>query len=792
MIPDSEVLKNQQAIDYLLPNINSASPSSQSQLSVSSPESNTSSPCVRSSLPNSPNNNETKNSSSRDWNLQRWRSPSRPGLTSSTTSPSSSSSTPNNHVRQHCLPIDLVKNKILSNVNRHDTIILIGETGSGKTTRIPQFLYHYYCKNHSQRSVMNGVIGITQPRRVAAVSIGSRVAEEMGTTLGQLVGYKIRFEDCVSPQTKIQYMTDGILLRESLSNHTLDRYDFIILDEAHERTVQSDMLFGIVKRAQKSRKRSSMKRTLDGNESPSHNTLKLIIMSATMDVDHLSKYFDSAPVLYVEGRIYPIEIFYAESKHEDYTDAALTTIFQIHRDEDELDSNDSQMQNTSIGGDILVFCTGQEEIESMVKIVQDLAPQTSGMKSCRGNLKTLKPYPLYSALPTMKQQQIFTRDPNDCFRRVIFATNIAETSITIPNIRFVIDTGRAKSKSFSPKTGFEILKIERISKAQSCQRSGRAGRLAPGKCFRLLTRAEYRLLPTFPIPEIQKCSLSNVILQLIAAGISDPERFDFIDRPSADSIKHSISKLILMNAIEKIPNESNENDDSSSLSFRLTEIGKKMIVFPIEPEFALMIIMSQKYRCTEEIITIISMLSIDNVFYVPNSERDVALAVHKKFASSEGDLVKLLKVFREYKESRQALAWCQDNFLRPVQMRNAFKIRQQLLSYCNKISIPIISSSNTENIRKCFALGSGLGIGLGANIALLQNEGGYRIVSFQNQTKNDKNNDCLEIKTLHIHPSSCLFSPTNKPECVFFIELVQTTKLYMRNVSIISKEWLTT
>nr|XP_046913676.1 ATP-dependent RNA helicase DHX33-like [Dermatophagoides farinae] len=788
MVPDIALLKNKQQ-QIQLPNINSATPSPGSIVSTSSPESpSSSSPSCpgrsgsTSSFPSSPENfsshhSNTHHHNSNDYSFyhHQQRSPRPP--------------TNYHRLSTNKLPVCLVKSQLLDRIQNNETLIIIGETGSGKTTQIPQFLYEHLSssKYHQPSTLSNGnctssskvIIGITQPRRVAAVSVAQRVSQEIQCRIGDLVGYKIRFDDCTSSNTRIKYMTDGILLREAIHDPLLSNYRVIILDEAHERTVQSDLLFGIVKQAQ--RLRSGQKRPLDEDSDSSnggqrhYEPLKIIIMSATMDVDNFSRYFNQAPVIYIEGRVYPIEIFYTESKHTDYATACLSTLFQIHQEEDELTFGDeSTRQNNDfslIGGDILVFCTGQEEIESMIKIVQSYSAQTNIMKTSKGTVKTLKAYPLYSALPKTKQQRIFDRNLNDCFRRVIFATNIAETSITIPNIRYVIDTGKFKSKIFSPKTGFEIMRVENISKAQACQRSGRAGRLAPGKCYRLYTRPEYRSFSPFPIPEIQKCSIYSVLLQLIALGISNVQAFDFIDSPSIENIQSSLKKLMKMKAIEK------END--SDVDYKLTKLGRTMVKFPIDPRYALLLIEAQKFRCTEEIITIISMLSVDNVFDTSMTNEKV-IAIHRKFASSEGDLIKLLNVFRRYREAQQKMTWCQENYLRSYQLKQAGDIRQQLVDLCKQASIDLVSTPSTETVRKCLAIASGVGVGLGANIAEFQRDGDFRTITFG---QNDR-----PSMTVFIHPSSCLFS--QKPECVLFVELVQTNKSYMRNLCLIDRKWL--
>lgn len=719
------------------------------------------------------------------------------------------------------LPINLVKNQLLKNIQQNESIIIIGETGCGKTTQIPKFIYEFYGSRQYQNPLVNygnvprqpfsGLIGITQPRRVAATSISTRVAQEMNSQLGQLVGYTIRFEDCTSAATRIKYMTDGILLREAISDPLLSKYRVIILDEAHERTVHTDVLFGVVKKAQRLRK---SKRTLESDSSavsngnsekgaPQAKPLKLIIMSATMDVDHFSRYFNNAPVYYIVGRTFPIEIFYTQEKQSDYVSSALSTIFQIHQQEDELEEDNHSNYNSNsimngyakkkpIGGDIIVFCTGQEEIESMIKTVEDLSQTLNAFKTRTGHPKTLKAYPLYAALPSGLQQKIFSRTQEDCFRRVIFATNIAETSVTIPNIRYVVDTGKVKSRIFSPKTGFEVMQVEDVSRAQACQRSGRAGRLAPGQCYRLYTKRDFKKMKPFAIPEIQKCNLSNVLLQLMAIGIRDVANFDFVDQPAKENMDVSLESLLSMKAIKKVrPSETVATDNSSAPSsspdlYQLTEIGRQMVSFPVDPRYAALIIASKSFRCTDEILIIISMLSVDSVFYVPASDREQALKMHKKFHSSEGDLIKLLNVYRRFKEAKQSREWCNENFLRPVQLKMAVEIRTQLAEQCFKGSIPVVACNNTEQVRRCLAVGVGVGVGLGANVAVLQREGDYRLLNLSNR----KSDFDSSSRSVFIHPSSCLFGGTARPECVLFVEHVHTTKSYLRNVCTIDQQWL--
>ncbi|RKP23568.1 RNA helicase-like protein, partial [Syncephalis pseudoplumigaleata] len=331
---------------------------------------------------------------------------------------------------------ELVK-EILAN----DCTVVVGETGSGKTTQIPQFLMEAGLTQH-------GAIAITQPRRVAATSIAKRVAEEVGCALGGRVGYAVRFDDTSSPSTQLRYMTDGMLLRELLSDPRLDRYSTIILDEAHERTLRTDILLGMVKRIQQQRKALA---TQHGRGHP----LKIVVMSATLDAERFSEYFDGAKILYVSGRLHPVTIFHTTAPHADYLDAALVTIFQIHQEQ--------------AAGDILVFLTGQEDIESLERLIRDYAARLPE------HSPQLLPCPIFAALPPSQQARVFNPAPPNT-RKVVLATNIAETSITISGIRYVIDTGLAKVRAYDARMGLETLLVQPISKSSARQRAGRAGR----------------------------------------------------------------------------------------------------------------------------------------------------------------------------------------------------------------------------------------------------------------------------------------------------------------------------
>ncbi|XP_038050051.1 ATP-dependent RNA helicase DHX33-like [Patiria miniata] len=616
------------------------------------------------------------------------------------------------------LPIYSARGKLMRELRRNASSIVIGETGSGKTTQIPQYLVEgNMCKG--------GTIACTQPRRVAAISIATRVAKEMNVNLGEEVGYCVRFDDTTSAKTKIKYMTDGMLLREAILDPKLSKYSFVILDEAHERTVHTDVLFGVVKKAQKQR---------SGNEA---RALKVLVMSATMDVDHFSRYFNNAPVLYLQGRQHPIQLLYSSDSQSDYLFAAMVAVFQIH-------------QKQPAGEDMLVFLTGQEEIETLVRSIKEVARDLPS--DCPGIVVT----PMYAALPSHLQMKVF-QPTQPGRRKIILSTNIAETSVTIPGIKHVIDTGRVKAKSYQPGSGLDLLKVQWISQAQAWQRTGRAGREDSGTCWRLYTENEFTRLPANTIPEIQRCNLASVVLQLLALNIRDVLTFDFMDPPKKESLSSALEQLQLLGAVDKENNQ------------QLTPIGRQMSVFPLEPRLARVILASKQHGCLEEILTIVSLLSVESIQHSPQNKREAALAAWRKFLSSEGDHVTLLTIYRAYKGVKGNKDWCFENFVHQRNMRHAIEIRAQLRDLCVKAGLPFMScGQDTTPVRKCLVQG------LFMNSAELQRDGTYITLDRK--------------QAVSIHPSSCLFQC--KPAYLLYNELVQTTKCYMRNVCVIDPQWL--
>lgn len=615
------------------------------------------------------------------------------------------------------LPVYGVRNRLIPEIQKHPTVIIIGETGSGKTTQIPQFMYEV-------RLNRDGVIGVTQPRRVAAITLSQRVSQEMNTDVGAVVGYTVRFEDVTSERTKLKYLTDGMLLREAMLDTLLMSYSIIVLDEAHERTVHTDVLFGIVKQAQALRNEKQLK------------PLKIVVMSATMDVDHFSDYFGSVPILYLEGRQHPVQVFHALHTQDDYLFSCLVTIFQIHQD-------------APANQDILVFLTGQEEIEAMAHSIRLIVKDLEGKCPC------LKVYPLYSSLPTHQQLDVFRSTPRG-MRKVILSTNIAETSVTISGIKYVIDSGMVKVRTHHPGTGLDVLKVQRISQAQAWQRTGRAGRESSGFCYRVYTWQEFDAMLKNSIPEIQRCNLTSVVLQLRALDI-DTLTFNFMDMPPKELVNGALRQLKQLGAIDALEGT------------KLTNLGRQMALFPLDPRFSKILLSAKDYGCLEEILSIVALMSSESVFVTPPSKREQAIAAHVKFVSTSGDHITLLNIYRMFSTVTQKKQWCHENFLNVRNLQYASSVRSQLADLCQRCKIPSSScGQNMDQVRKCLVTG------LFMNIAELQRERQYLTVESR--------------QIVAIHPSSVLYGL--QPHFVLFTEVVQTGSCYLRQVSQVDPEWL--
>mmetsp|Transcript_23886 Transcript_23886/g.45405 ORF Transcript_23886/g.45405 Transcript_23886/m.45405 type:complete len:582 (+) Transcript_23886:1331-3076(+) len=569
---------------------------------------------------------------------------------------------------------------------------------------------------------MDRLIGITQPRRVATVTLAKRVAEEMGTTLGAEIGYSIRFEDRTSPQTVLKFLTDGMLLREALQDPDLKKYRVIMLDEVHERTLHTDVLLGLLKRLQDRRKED----------------LRIIIMSATLDFGRFQTFFPKAKSVIVQGRQHPVQVLYLKSPEADYLDAALITTMQIHAEEAE--------------GDILVFLTGQEDIENMDQLLKNASPRALA----KGGLE-LMPVPLFAALPPDQQLAAFEPAPKGR-RKAILATNIAETSVTIGGVKFVVDPGLAKMRGFNSRICVESLHIAPVSKAQAQQRAGRAGREGPGKCYRLYMERTFNELEIAAPPEIRRCNLATVVLQLKALGVNDVLNFEFMDPPPREAVLRSLELLYALGAL----------DDTGEIS---NPLGRQLSRFPLEPQAARTIIASAELGCSEEMIVVHALICTESLFCMPKANRNEALIAHDRFTSPDGDHVTLLNMYRGYLETamRHRKDWAFDNFINIRSLKHAENVHQQLRGHCSAMNIPLKSATNgSESFRRALVSGFFL------NVAQRQHDGTYRAIYIS--------------QTVCLHPTSVLLK--KKPEVIVYNELLYTSKLYIRNVSAIEISWL--
>ncbi|CAE6514552.1 unnamed protein product [Rhizoctonia solani] len=660
------------------------------------------------------------------------------------------------------LPVFAQMEEFYKIFNENQIVVMIGETGSGKTTQIPQFVA-YTDIPHARGKL----IACTQPRRVAAMSVAKRVAEEMDVALGKQVGYSIRFEDMTEQGTTfLKYMTDGMLLREgssllcpipsassnfiftAMTDHDLSRYSTIILDEAHERTLATDILMGLLKEVAKRRK-----------------DLKIVVMSATLDALKFQKYFSTggegtiAPLLKVPGRTFPVETFYTQEPEPDYVEAAIRTVLMIHQAEDE--------------GDILVFLTGEEEVEDACRKIR---LEVEGLNSSGNNGPgPLLAVPLYSSLPPAQQQRIFDSAPPGG-RKVVVSTNIAETSLTIDGIVYVVDPGFSKQKVYNPRQvncmqesdrasdvkhiriRVESLLVSPISKASAQQRAGRAGRTRPGKCFRLYTEKDYiKELEEQTYPEILRSNLANTVLELVKLGINDLVHFDYMDAPAPETIMRALELLNYLMAL---------NDDGE-----MTPLGGIMAEFPLDPQLAKMLIVSPEFRCSNEILTIVAMLSVPNVWLRPNNQRKEADAAKALLTVPDGDHLTLLNVYNNYFNNKDDKNWCWNNYLSQRALQQAENVRNQLERSMERFDLDLVGLSDPRKLYP--QIRQALICGFFMQVAHKGEKNTYMTVK--------------DNQVVGLHPSCGLDST---PEWVLFNEFVLTTRPFIRTVTDIRPEWL--
>ncbi|KAK9838275.1 hypothetical protein WJX81_001973 [Elliptochloris bilobata] len=623
---------------------------------------------------------------------------------------------------REALPIWAARAQLVEEVRCCTALVLVGETGSGKTTQLPQFLL-------AAGLAQGGMIGVTQPRRVAATSVARRVAQEMGVALGAEVGYTIRFDDVSSGATRIKYLTDGMLLREALADPLLRRYKVIVLDEAHERTMQTDILFGLIKGVQARRK----------------GDLRLVVMSATLDAAKFVTYFAGSKAAYLQGRQFPVQVLYTAAPEESYLDAALATVMQVHAEE--------------APGDVLVFLTGQDEIESLARLINARAAVAS--KEAGGI--ALQVVPIYAALPPEQQARVFEPAP-DGARKVVLATNIAETSITIPGVRYVVDPGLIKARSYNARLGSDSLQVVPTSQAQARQRSGRAGREAPGKAFRLYTEAAFQALPPTTEPEIRRSPLAGMALQLLALGVTDLPAFDFMDKPPMGALMRALEQLLALGALDA--------------DGRLTQpLGRRMARLPVDPAFAKVLLAGAETCCAEEALTVVAMVSTDPVFTNPGQQRDAAAAARRRFVSPLGDHLTLLNVFQAYllvgKAGRGR--WCAEHHVSARALRKAADIRAQLAGHLTALELqagasgaPGAPGDATDRLRRALVAG------LFSHAAVALPDGTFKVLA--------------SGQAVALHPSSVLCG--KRPACIVFDELLRTTRDYARQVTAIDAAWL--
>ena len=635
------------------------------------------------------------------------------------------------------LPVYHYRQQLLDAIRKDQILIIVGETGSGKTTQLPQYLIEDgYTKEGAYQIV------VTQPRRVAATSVASRVSDEMNVVLGEEVGYSIRFDDRTKPgKTVLKYVTDGILLQEFLTDPQLSRYSCVMIDEAHERTLATDILLGLLKKLLAER--------LD---------LKLLISSATVNSKQFSQFFDNCPIITIPGRRYPVDIHYTLQPEGNYVTAAITTVFQIHTTQ-------------PLPGDILVFLTGQEEIERTREKIEYIAEKLGS------RMPQLLITPIYANLPQEQQLRIFQPTPKDC-RKVVLATNIAETSLTIDNIKYVIDSGYVKENSFVPSTGMTQLLTVPCSKASVDQRAGRAGRTGYGKCFRLFTKWSYENeLEQMPRPEILRTSLSNAVLLLLSLGVTDLLNFPFLDRPSIPALTKSLENLYILGALNS--------------KGQITKLGRLLCDFPCEPEFAKVLHSAgANDKCNgvlDECLSIVAMLHETSSLFVGNKEE----AVKRVVSEVSSDHMLYLTIYEQWRESNYSKIWCRDHKIQYKTMNRVKNIRQQLYRSCVKWKL---TEANKEAKSKLHdgVSGGNLSVritkafitGFPTNIAEL-GMNGYRTIG---KAKGGIN--------VAVHPSSVVSQNyreggTKPSKFILYQQLVLTSKEFIRDcVPVPHEGWL--
>ncbi|XBW38558.1 hypothetical protein QEN19_004146 [Hanseniaspora menglaensis] len=652
---------------------------------------------------------------------------------------------------QESLPIFKFKKQIIDLVSANQISIIIGETGSGKTTQLCQYLHENFPANK---------MIITQPRRVAAISVSKRVGEEQNDNKN-LVGYKVRFEESLTKNTKILFMTDGILIREFLNDPLLTKYDFVIIDEAHERSLNCDIILGILKKICEIR--------ID---------LKVVIMSATLDSDMFSKFFSGCPVMKIPGKTFPVEVNYLESPTYDYLNLTIDKAVDIHL-------------NESLDGDVLIFLTGAEEIEKCVEMITQKLDDLKDFLDENDPKRELFVLPIYSSMSQHLQDKIFLE--TEC-RKIIVSTNIAETSLTIPNIKYVVDCGYTKINVYNPFLKIDQLKVVPVSKQQADQRLGRAGRVKPGKCFRLFTEKTYdNELLSSSVPEIQRVNLCNVVLQLKmilnkfkALNVDIDQsviKFPFIEPPSLIQFRNALEQLFYLNAIE---------DDGKEGS--LSVLGEKMVQFPLDPYLSKTVLESVNLNCSKQVLIIISFLNLGNsLFEMIKTDKEKANfnKIFNKFFKDpdyNSDLLNYLKIYDQMEKSKAQgfTRWCESCYINTKNMMKMLDILNQLIQIMESLGQKIISNElHKENIIKAFIKSFKVNIVVKKDANIYEN-----MYNIERNKQKKKDND-KEESEIFIHPTSSLFRESIKNgSYLMYTSLIMTKKNYMNCLSLLKPEWL--
>ncbi|AVF56486.1 ATP-dependent RNA helicase HrpA [Pseudomonas fulva] len=622
------------------------------------------------------------------------------------------------------LPIAAKRDEIKKALAEHQVLVIAGETGSGKTTQLPKICLELGRGSH-------GLIAHTQPRRIAARSVAARVAEELGTPLGGLVGYQVRFEDQSDANTLVKLMTDGILLAETQHDRFLERYDTIIVDEAHERSLNIDFLLGYLK--------TLLHRRLE---------LKLIITSATIDLERFSKHFDNAPIIEVSGRTFPVETWYRPLTSEQDEEGNpieddLTVDQAILATLDELAQHERGQGKGP--GDVLIFLPGEREIRDAAEILR------------KAQLRHTEILPLYARLSPAEQQRIFQPHAG---RRVVLATNVAETSLTVPGIRYVIDTGTARISRYSYRAKVQRLPIEAVSQASANQRKGRCGRVEPGICVRLYSEEDFNSRPAFTDPEILRTNLAAVILQMLHLRLGAIDAFPFIEPPDGKAISDGFNLLQELSAVNR------EN--------QLTPVGRQLARLPIDPRLGRMLLEGARLGSLQEVLIVTSALSVQDPRERPPERQQAADQAHAQWKDVDSDFAALVNLWRGFEEQRQALTanplrnWCRKQFLNYLRLREWRDAHRQLALICRELQL-------TVNKEPCDypKLHKAVLSGLLSQIGHKTEDGDYQ---------------GARQRRFWVHPSSGI--GRKRPQWVMAAELVETTKLYARVVARIEPDWI--